>query len=276
MPAQSFWRVTFERSAGAYVNLVEAAFLDAAGADLSVGGTATASSAYASDFSAEKAFDKSQATFWATAQDAVPAWLQYAHATPVSAAKLRLVYMAEPTWMPAGRMEVYAGPDQSEKYLAFLESGAIQPGATATFALVNVPPPTLGAPELPLLIQGLEGADFAGAVLAGDSLLSIRRDFRLTGETDGTWTDRVMFKAASGSPEQPFAAALVWVLRRADGYLAWSGFSDANGYYTATRLERGVSYVAVGIDPRDATRVTTGEPGLFKAVGAGPFTVPAA
>lgn len=103
---------------------------------------------------------------------------------------------------------------------------------------------------------------------------AIRRDFRLTGQTDGTWTDRVMFKATPTSPEQPFANALVWVLRRADGYLAWSGFSDASGYYTASRLENGVDYVAVGIDPRDASLIAPGQPGKFKTVGAGPFTVP--
>ena len=85
-----------------------------------------------------------------------------------------------------------------------------------------------------------------------------------------------MFKATPTSPEQPFANALVWVLRRSDGYLAWSGFSDANGYYTASRLENGVDYVAVGIDPRDAAHIPPGAPGLFKTVGAGPFTVPAA
>lgn len=102
------------------------------------------------------------------------------------------------------------------------------------------------------------------------------KDFRLVAASGGTWTDRVMFKAAPTSPEQPFANALVWVLRRADGYLAWSGFSDANGYYTASRLENGVDYVAVGIDPRDAAHIPSGDPGLFKTVGAGPFTVPLA
>ena len=105
---------------------------------------------------------------------------------------------------------------------------------------------------------------------------AIRGDFRLVGQTDGTWTDRVMFKSTPTSPEQPFAKALVWVLRRSDGYLAWSGFSDENGYYTASRLENGVDYVAVGIDPREASLIPPGAPGKFKTVGAGPFTVPLA
>lgn len=102
------------------------------------------------------------------------------------------------------------------------------------------------------------------------------REFRFGPGVAGEWTDRVMFKADAGAPEQPFATALVWVLRRSDGTLAWAGFSDANGYYTATKLEPGVDYVAVGIDPRDAARIPAGAPGLFKTVGAGPFTVPLA
>ena len=137
---------------------------------------------------------------------------------------------------------------------------------------------TLAYPVRPVAIGKVSGAAAPGFV--GGAPQSIRaglaRDFRLAGDSRGTWTDRVMFKATPTSPEQPFTNALVWVLRRADGYLAWSGFSDANGYYTATRLENGVDYVAVGIDPRAAAHIPPGAPGLFKTVGAGPFTVPAA
>ena len=125
------------------------------------------------------------------------------------------------------------------------------------------------------LVAGNAGVSFTQTAPV-PRISAISRDFRLAGQTDGTWTDRVMFKAAPTSPEQPFANALVWVLRRADGYLAWSGFSDANGYYTASRLENGVDYVALGIDPRDASRIPVDGPGLFKTVGSGPFTVPLA
>lgn len=71
-------------------------------------------------------------------------------------------------------------------------------------------------------------------------------------------TDRVMRKTEAG--ELPFKDGRVWLLRLADGFKAWEGFSDADGYYTATGLELGVEYIAVGIDPyRDN-----------KATGAGP------
>ena len=137
---------------------------------------------------------------------------------------------------------------------------------------------TLAYPVRPVAIGKVSGAAAAGFVRVAPQAIraGLARDFRLVGDSRGTWTDRVMFKATPTSPEQPFANALVWVLRRSDGYLAWSGFSDANGYYTASRLENGVDYVAVGIDPRDAARIPPGDPGLFKTVGAGPFTVPLA
>ena len=131
---------------------------------------------------------------------------------------------------------------------------------------------TLAYPVRLVAIGKVSGAAAPGFVRVAPQAIraGLARDLR------GTWTDRVMFKATPTSPEQPFANALVWVLRRSDGYLAWSGFSDANGYYTASRLENGVDYVAVGIDPRDAARIPPDAPGMFKTVGAGPFTVPLA
>ncbi|MCE1193309.1 MAG: hypothetical protein LWW96_14275 [Acidovorax sp.] len=86
------------------------------------------------------------------------------------------------------------------------------------------------------------------------------RDFRQLIPTTGTITDRVMFKATPSSPESPFAQGRVWLLRLADGYKAWEGWSNAAGYYTATSLELGVDYIAVGIDPNRN----------HKATGAGP------
>ncbi len=84
--------------------------------------------------------------------------------------------------------------------------------------------------------------------------------------TTGAITDRVMFKATPSSPEAPFAQGRVWLLRLADGYKAWEGWSNAAGYYTATGLELGVEYIAVGIDPYRN----------HKATGAGPVVAQAA
>lgn len=89
---------------------------------------------------------------------------------------------------------------------------------------------------------------------------SVGRDWRLVGDTSGTIRDRVMVKLTPSSPESPFASGRVWLLRLTDGYKAWEGWSDAQGWYSARGLEVGVEYIAVGIDPyRD-----------HKATGAGP------
>lgn len=87
------------------------------------------------------------------------------------------------------------------------------------------------------------------------------RDLRLLISTSGTITDRVMLKV-NATTEQPFVNGRVWLLRLADGYKAWEGWSDAAGYYTATGLEIGVDYVAVAIDPARNHKTT----------GAGPVT----
>ena len=92
------------------------------------------------------------------------------------------------------------------------------------------------------------------------------RDYRQVIATTGVISDKVMIKLTASAPETPFASGRVWLLRLADGYKAWEGWSDAQGHYTATGLEAGVEYVAVGIDPYRN----------YKATGAGPVVAPAA
>ena len=86
------------------------------------------------------------------------------------------------------------------------------------------------------------------------------KDWRLFADTKGVISDRVMIKLTPSSPETPFVNGRVWLLRLTDGYKAWEGFSNAQGYYTARGLELGVAYIAVGIDPYAE----------HKATGAGP------
>ena len=86
------------------------------------------------------------------------------------------------------------------------------------------------------------------------------KDWRLFADTKGVISDRVMIKLTPSSPETPFVNGRVWLLRLTDGYKAWLGFSNAQGYYTARWLELGVAYIAVGIDPYAE----------HKATGAGP------
>ncbi len=85
-------------------------------------------------------------------------------------------------------------------------------------------------------------------------------DMRIPGHVPGYVHDRVMSKTDPTAPEVPFANGRVWLLRLTDGYKAWEGWSNAQGWYRAEGLEAGVEYVAVGIDPERH----------YKATGAGP------
>lgn len=123
-------------------------------------------------------------------------------------------------------------------------------------ALITTPSETL--PGIGT-IDGTPPYPFSG-LLSLPGLGASLRDLRIVLPTTAQISDRVMFKATPSSPESPFAQGRVWLLRLADGYKAWEGFSNAAGYYTATGLEVGVDYIAVGIDPLRNQ----------KATGAGP------
>lgn len=123
-----------------------------------------------------------------------------------------------------------------------------------------MPEPTTFAPvSLAGHLQGMASMFFVSARLTAPVGRALP-DFRHAAAATGVITDRVMFKATPSSPESPFANGRIWLLRLADGYKAWEGWSDAGGYYTATGLELGVEYIAVGIDPYRN----------HKATGAGP------
>lgn len=118
--------------------------------------------------------------------------------------------------------------------------------------------PTLLLP-LPGVVQGRTPERYNGTLGIGVPN-RLTQDYRLLRSTTGTITDQVVLK--SGAAETPFVLGRVWLLRLADGFKAWEGWSDANGYYTATGLEAGVDYVAVAIDPLRNHKTT----------GAGPVT----
>jgi hypothetical protein len=83
-------------------------------------------------------------------------------------------------------------------------------------------------------------------------------DLRNHRANTGTISDVMVLKTAGG--EVPYVNGLVWLLRLADGYKAWQGYTDAAGAYTATDLELGIEYVAVGIDPKRQHKTTGAGP----------------
>lgn len=242
MSAQRTWRLGFKSSQGGqYIQLTEVAFLDAGGTDLSVGGVASASSEYGGGYTADKAFDKSSATDWCTASGAFPAWLQYQHAIAVDVAQVRIVCSSNASWLPTSvaALSLWAGDAQDIRYSLSLVSGSFVAGATVVLAVQPYVPPAL------------VGTHAVGRLL---------QNFNTGGLASGVISDRVMFKATPSSPETPFAMGRVLLLRLDDGAKVWEGWSDASGYYTATGLDLGVEYIAVGIDPYRN----------HKATGAGP------
>lgn len=88
------------------------------------------------------------------------------------------------------------------------------------------------------------------------------RDYRFFADTSGTIAanNRVMVKAGPDAPETPMPGARVRLHRAADGYCAWHGISDAAGYYHASGLEVGLTYIPVAIDLS----------GTYECVAAGP------
>lgn len=92
-------------------------------------------------------------------------------------------------------------------------------------------------------------AIFSGAAAVGLAS-GFARDWRFVAESVGTITDsaRVMLKSDASAPEVPMRGARVRLHRILDGYCAWEGLSDANGYYWPRGLEVGVAYYPVAID----------------------------
>jgi len=246
-----------------YVSLAEVAFLDETGVDLSVGGTPSASSVYnPSSHAIAFAFDKNNATQWATAAyDNAGCWLQYEHTSLVDVVSLR-VRNSYASHAPSA-MEFWGSSDGlswTKHPLVGAPSWPL-PGNTDVVLTIMPPaaPPTFVGLAMPGGIQGAWAARYNG-IKRMTALERVRGDLRHHNPTTGTISDRVMVKLTPSSPEVPFAKGRVWLLRLADGYKAWEGWSDAGGYYTATGLELGIEYIAVGIDPYRNQ----------KATGAGP------
>lgn len=258
MGTHKTWRLTFAASQGGiYLQLTEVAFLDQAGADLSVGGTAAANSSYGAGYGAASAFDKNLATDWANAASQFPASIWYTHTAPVDVRQIRIRCSASTAWLPRNLADVKldASDDGGATWMSSLSFAlSIVSGdwINNTYIVLGVAARDVSSLLVPLptpgYVQGRAQERFAGAQLLSTPS-SARQDYRQLRSTTGVISSRVMFKATPSSPESPFAMGRIWLLRQADGYKAWEGWSDAAGYYTATGLELGVEYIAVGIDP---------------------------
>lgn len=109
------------------------------------------------------------------------------------------------------------------------------------------------------VIQGAPSiAQYSGTVPLQRQRVS--RDWRLPQGNEGFIRDRAMIKTSPTAPEVPMPLARIWVQRLVDGFKAWEGFSDSLGYYNATGLEVGVTYVVTAIDLTGEHKCTAGGP----------------
>lgn len=109
-------------------------------------------------------------------------------------------------------------------------------------------------------VAGRAPARFCGAALLGGERRA--SDLRSPNATTGTIAEDnlVLVKATPESAALPIRGARVRLHRAADGLCAWQGVSDAAGYYHATGLEVGVTYIPVAIDLS----------GTYECVASGP------
>jgi hypothetical protein len=252
MAAHKYWRVQFANSlGGVYIQLSEIAFIDASGADLSVGGSASASSYYGGGYESANAFDKNTGTDYCSAADSWPVWVQYEHPSAVEVAGVKIRCASNASWAPERASQLtLLYSDEGSNWAALADDDlqlTISSGSFAANALVTL----LIAPIVPLQVLVLE-----------DGLMGGAANWRAPESAMGTITNRVFAKASAEAPEQPMPGARVRLHRLADGYCAWQGLSDADGYYHAQGLEVGLRYYPVAIDLL----------GQFKCVAAGPVT----
>lgn len=138
MPTARHWRLIANHgNGGSFTELKEVAFLDSTGADLSTGGTASASSEFSGTYSAAKAFDKNTATSWSSAGSSFPNHIQYDHLSPVVVEGVRIT-LVNASNAPAslGGLRVRYSADgtawSDELYLKVAVGGYV-PAANASF-----------------------------------------------------------------------------------------------------------------------------------------------
>lgn len=259
------WRIRFP-AGGVYIWLAEVKFFGPGGAAIAATGTPLSGGDYSGAYGKAQAFDGVENDAnggWSS--DTVPAWIgmQFPSAAEVRRADLIIhPQAASNSWPMAGQVVLENSNDGVAWSAAgpwaggtMVVSGVFAAGGTlSVFELV--PPPVAPVPRAGR-IQGRERARYT----VTDPLPRAGRagyDLRQAIATTGTITDRVVVKA--GASELPFANALVRAERLADGYRAWAGYTDADGYYTARGLEIGVEYVMLAIDPTRQHKATAAGP----------------
>lgn len=258
-----YWGVLFTEAVDpSYIGIAQIDFLDAGNSSLCVGGVALSKHSYYGYYPAtlfNGNWDQSVA--WYNDYGLFPCRIYYQHQTPVEPYKLKIKWGNTPNYLPKSVDRIFMTSTDNDSswpnfYKVSIESGTIDVNQTTTFTIGSEE--TLSFSSMrPNIIDVKPQDNRADAYTSISSTLANYTQGKLS---NAKITDRAIYKTAPGSPELPMVFAKIWLLRYEDGFKAWEGFTDANGYYHADGLEEGVAYIAVGID---GTRT-------YKVVGTGP------
>lgn len=259
MPAARYWRLTFARTQGnQYAQIRELAFLDAAGVDQSIGGTAYASSSYSSSWLPAGAFDKNTSSGgWCNAANQFPASIWYAHPAPVDIAGIRIHFDPEIKYAPLALadMQVAWSDDgttwQLDSRMLQIAEGGIVANTSCTMLLVTYQPPqTVGRGLIVFARAPMPGGP---VVAVAQPTASVARDTEFGGAGRIWGTTKV--KGASNVPTK----ARVRLLRDHDALLVREVWSDAEtGEFEFTGIDTSQPFTVLATDAA----------GNFRAVAA--------
>lgn len=247
-----YWRLKFFTSTGGVgtdIWLDEVSFRDAADNDLSVGGTAIASSEYSSSYAAALAFDKTLANEgWASqsGQAYFPAWIGYNHPTAVDVDSV-LITCPETSSsygeLPVPRFTVLEYSDNGSTWEQAGDSVALAAGEITPGAVFRLRPAYFNenlklVESLPVRVGGTPHAQNSlGSRLAAGGWYRV--DY-ITGGS-GVISGTVTIENIPGSRR-------VRLYRKHDGMLIRETWSAANGAYSFTNIDPAWEYFVVAHD----------------------------
>ena len=264
MADKLYWGVLFTEAVNqSYIGIAQIDFLDAGNSSLCVGGVALSKhSSYGYYPATLFNGNWDQSVVWYNVHGLFPCRVYYQHQTPVEPFKLKIKWGNNSNYLPKSVDHIFmCSTDNDSLWLNFykvsIESGSIGADQTTIFTIGGEETLSLLSP-MPANTKDVKPHD--NRLDAYTPISSTLANYAQGKLSNAKITDRAIYKTAPGSPELPMVFAKIWLLRYEDGFKAWEGFTDANGYYHADGLEEGVAYIAVGID---GTRT-------YKVVGTGP------
>lgn len=251
------------------MQIPEVSFRGASKQDLSVGGSAFASSEYSGGWVAGNAFDKVVGTAWCTVSGQFPGWIAYDHVVPVDVHAVSVTWDGYSSYLPRSETDVTIahsddGVAWSEPVLLVLVDGALQAGATALFTpIVARPLIFIDAPVVAHVQSGVYTGPYGHAVTTQAPTNQGSYSVGLLGAGVGVVRGVVETKGTHGNTP---LRARVRLLRERDGMVYRETWSDANtGAYRFDNVDELEIYTVLSYHPARDRRAVVAD-GLMPEV----------